>query len=76
MTDKYEKIVAEIAEGLKGFVTDTETSIATTQNHYGEYMGLLMRFTDDASQRAILASALIIAGANEQGVRDALKAVT
>ena len=76
MTDNYEKIVAEIAEGMKEFVASVEASIATTQNHYGEYMGLMLKFTDDAGQKAVLASALIIAGANEQGVRDALKAAT
>jgi hypothetical protein len=76
MTIRTTKEVLAVVEALKARVEDIEASIATTQNHYGDYMGLLMKFADDAGQRKVLAHALVLAGANKQGVADALRAAS
>lgn len=73
MTERSEKINQEIADALKEWVAGVEAGVATTRNHYGDYMGMIMRFADDAGQRGVMAHALIAAGANEQGVADALR---
>lgn len=73
---RVDEIVQEIADGLKEAVAEIEASVATTRNHYGEYMGMLLRFTDDRGQQAVLVKALILAGANEQGVTDAFRAIS
>lgn len=73
---RVDEIAQEIANSMKAIVADIEANVATTRNHYGAYMSLLIMFTDDASQRAMIAKALVLAGANEQGVTDALKAIS
>ena len=45
----------------------------TTQNHYGDYMGIIQRLGETKNQRATIAVCLILAGANEQGVISAFK---
>lgn len=75
-SERFLELVQQIADTFKDYVAETEASIPTTRNHYGDYMGLMLRFADDAGQRAILAKALVKAGANKQGVADALKAAT
>jgi hypothetical protein len=76
MTERTNEHVQAVVDALKDKVAEIEASIATTQNHYGDYMGLIMRFGDDVDQRAMMARCLILAGANEQGVKDALRAST
>jgi len=76
MTERTNEHVQALVDALKDRVTEIEASIATTRNHYGDYMGLMMRFGDDADQRHMMARVLILAGANERGVNDALKAST
>lgn len=68
--------ILAVVDALKARVAQIETSVATTRNHYGDYMGIIMQFADDTGQRTLLAKALVLAGANEQGVADALKAST
>ena len=46
----------------------------TTRNAYGRYMAVLTPF--DSQLRSLVADACIAAGANAQGVRDALRALT
>lgn len=76
MTERSNEHVMAVVDALKSTVADIEASIATTRNHYGDYMGLIMRFADDTGQRTMMAKCLKLAGANEQGVDDALKAST
>jgi len=75
-TERTNEHVQSLVDALKDVVTGIEASVATTRNHYGDYMGLIMRFGDDADQRSMMARVLILAGANEQGVADALRAST
>lgn len=76
MTERSEQIIQEVADSLRAWVAGVESGIATTRNHYGDYMGMMLKFADDAGQRRVLAKALIAAGANEQGVADALRVST
>ncbi len=76
MTERSNEHVQAVVDALKSSVDKIELSIATTRNHYGDYMGLIMRFGDSADQRNMMARCLILAGANKQGVEDALKAAT
>jgi hypothetical protein len=62
----------QLAEDLKDYVQKTEESLPTTQNHYGEYMRFLSLFK---GSRDIIATALVMAGANRAGVASALRIV-
>ena len=66
--------INEVANALREFVKGIEASVATTRGHYGDYMNFLLSFPQE--QRKALTTALIVAGANEQGVIDALKLVS
>lgn len=68
-----DKIVDTLAADLREGVAEIETSAPTTRGHYGTYMGIFSRFTDDIGQARVLAMALKKAGANAQGVDDALR---
>ena len=66
--------VEELANDLKELVQETESSAKTTQNHYGKYMSILSQLSHgDKRTGNIVALALIRAGANQQGVKDALR---
>ncbi len=69
-------IVEEIATLMKDFVVKVEASVPHTKDHYGDYMAVLTQYSPDPSQRGILASALIAAGANPAGVAAALKVIS
>ena len=73
MTERTPEHIQAVVDALKGAVAAIEASVATTQNHYGDYMGLISRFADDIGQARVLAQALILAGANRQGVASALR---
>ena len=68
-----EATVANMADTLRDAVTAIEESTPTTRGHYARYMAIFSQFADDVGQANILALALIKAGGNEQGVRDALR---
>ncbi len=70
---KIDEIVSNLVEQLAPAVAAIEDSVPTTRGHYGSYMAIFSQFADDVGQGKILALALIKAGGNEQGVRDALK---
>jgi hypothetical protein len=71
--EKEAKLVMDLAEDLAPFVKDTENSIKTTKNHYGKYGAMLSKLSKGNKKVAtILAYAMIQAGANNQGVSDAL----
>jgi hypothetical protein len=72
MTAQAKAMIADLAKDLREAVTDIEASIELTQNHYGAYLNILSMAKDGLS-KDILVLALIEAGANEQGVRDARK---
>ena len=68
-----QKIIDSLAEQLREAVTEIEAQHPSTRGHYGTYMGIFSRFADDIGQARVLAMALKKAGANEQGVDDALR---
>ena len=65
-------IIDDMAKTLKPVVHAIETSIKTSQNHYGRYLSILTQFKDK-QMRGIVVKALIQAGANQAGVNSALK---
>ena len=72
--EKFVALVADLAKDLREHVARIEAKPETTQNHYGDYLGLIGIFDGpDGQSRQILAAALIEAGANPQGVKSALK---
>ncbi len=78
MTNKEAKRIGEfiedLAKDLKELVQDTESSSKTTKNHYGKYMSILSQLSHgDKRTGEIVALALIKAGANQQGVKNALR---
>lgn len=72
--EKLDAMVKDMANDLRGPVSDIEASIKTTQNHYGRYMSLIGQLaTGNKTTANFIALALIEAGANRQGVTDALR---
>ena len=68
------QVVDNVAKALKPAVEAIEANkIPTTRNHYGDYMAIFSQLADDVGQARILAVALKQAGANAQGVDDALR---
>ena len=68
-----DKAISELAVDLASTVKSIETSIVTTQDHYGQYLAILSMYREKSlSTVMIIAMALIKAGANEEGVHSAL----
>lgn len=70
---KLDDIIDKLAEDLREGVAEIEASVPTTRGHYATYMAMFSRFADDLGQARVLAMALKKAGANAQGVDDALR---
>ena len=78
MTDKtqIDSLVAEMAADpdIIKLVSHIEESLATTKNHYGNYGSVISRLSNGNKTAAgVIASALVLAGANKTGVSAALK---
>lgn len=69
--DQARAAINQVIATLKPIVSKIEARPALTANHYGDYMAVLGQAP--AAQRTHLAACLIKAGANEQGVTDALR---
>lgn len=67
-----EKELDEYLAAFRDTVQRIENGIATTRNHYGEYMAVLS-IVDSPQRKRTLADTLIACGANKQGVLDALR---
>jgi hypothetical protein len=63
-------ILKMIADELQPIVKELESQPKLTKNHYGQYMSILSKY--EGKQRKVYAAALIIAGANREGVNEAL----
>ena len=74
-TEKVDAIVKDLAEDFRDLVANIESDkYPTTRNHYGRYMSIFSQTAHgDKNTGQWIALALIEAGANEQGVRDALR---
>ena len=70
--EEAEKSLKQVIEELKPIVAKIEAGYQTTKGHYAQYMGVLSVYKEP-SARKNLAACLILAGANKEGVRDALK---
>lgn len=69
--------VRGLADDLKDYVAVAEGSpIKTSKNNYARYMGLLEKLSSNRPTARLLAEALVLAGANPQGVSDALAIVS
>jgi hypothetical protein len=64
--------LAEAVELVKPIVAKIENSPAATKNHYSDYMVCLSTGKGPLEMKR-LAALLILAGANKEGVTDALK---
>ncbi len=74
MNEKQIALIKDLACDFADFVEKTESGLKTTQNNYGKYGAMLSRLANGNKQYAqIYALAMIEAGANVQGVNDALK---
>lgn len=74
MNDKLTQLINSLADDVKPEVQRIETKLATTQNHYGDYMTLISTASNGNRQIGkVLSLALVKAGANAQGVASALK---
>jgi len=73
-SDNTQDLLASLANDLRPMVNDVETGIKTTQDHYGQYMSILHSLAGNDKRKAqIIAKALILAGANKNGVYSALQ---
>ena len=74
LTEKQETLVQGLADDFRPLVKKIESSIATTQNHYGRYGQILAQFSrGDRTVAQVILLALERAGANPQGLRDGFK---
>ena len=74
MSERTSEEVLAVVKALKDHVAEIEASVPITRGHYGTYMGLLSVLSANATQAHVMAKVLISAGANKQGVNDALRA--
>ncbi len=74
MSTRAQEIIDSLADTLREGVAGIEASTPITRGHYGRYMAIFSHFADDVGQAHTLAAALKKAGANAQGVDDALRA--
>jgi len=58
---------------IVSFVKKTENSIATTRDHYGNYMHFLTEYASKPTALHVISRSLIMAGANVDGVLWAVK---
>ena len=70
--EKADAIIAGLANDLRPAVEKIEKAIPVTRNHYGAYLDFFTICTD-STNRKIVAYALLKAGANKEGVLDALR---
>jgi len=65
--------IRETAKALREIVSDIESQPETTRNRYEYYMALITRLNEHRNAPLFWGACLIKAGANGQGVRDALQ---
>ena len=72
-TTALDGIIRETAKALREIVAEIETQPETTRNRYEYYMALITRLNERRHAPLFWGACLIKAGANGQGVRDALE---
>jgi hypothetical protein len=74
LTEKQRTLIKDLATDFLDTVKAIESGIKTTKNNYGRYGQILSSLSKGNRQHAeIYALAMLEAGANRQGVMDALK---
>lgn len=74
MNEKLQKLIDELANDLSPEVKRIESSLATTQNHYGDYGNIISRTAKGNKNIAlVIGKALVKAGANSVGVANAIR---
>jgi hypothetical protein len=64
-----------LAEDFAPFVKKVESGMALTRNHYGAYGSMISKLSKGNRKLALVFSyALMMAGANGQGISDAMSA--
>jgi|TARA_Y100000034_G_scaffold124240_1_gene172125 hypothetical protein len=72
--EKLDAMVTDLAGDLKPMVVKIEAGIPTTRGNYGRYMGLIQQLGHSCKRtEQVIALSLIEAGADRQGVSDAVK---
>ena len=73
--EKFDAIVKDLAGDFVSAVAEIEKDkYPTTRNHYGRYMHIISKLANGSKEMGkVIALALVEAGANKQGVRDALR---
>ena len=75
MNETQRKLVMDLAEDFAPFVKKVEGGAASTKNHYGAYGAMINKLSKGNRELVIVFSyALMMAGANRQGIRDAMSA--
>ena len=75
--EKVRAIIKEMAEDVKDVVKEIEEKDPSTRNHYAKYASIIKALTREkgSSMKYAVGLALIEAGANPQGVRDAVSLI-
>tara|TARA_R110000737_G_scaffold26683_1_gene45463 strand:- start:146 stop:403 length:258 start_codon:yes stop_codon:yes gene_type:complete len=74
MNETQRELVLDLAEDFAPFVKKVESGMALTQNHYGAYGSMISKLSKGNRAVALIFSyALMMAGANGQGISDAMK---
>ena len=73
--EKVQGLIKEFStdKDIVQVVKDIERRYATTQDHYGDYMSFLAPYQSKATALYIISEALVIAGANRNGVNWAVR---
>ena len=75
MNETQRELVLDLAEDFAPFVKKVESGMALTQNHYGAYGSMISKLSKGNRAVALIFSyALMTAGANGQGISDAMQA--
>jgi hypothetical protein len=73
--EKETKLIMDLAEDFAPFVKKTESGMALTRNNYGTYGQMLCKLSKGKRNVALVLSyAMLQAGANGQGISDAMQA--
>ena len=64
--------IFDLSNDLREVVSEIESGIKTTQNHYGRYTSLI-HLAEDNNGKRLIALALVVAGADKRGVAAAMK---
>ena len=75
---KVQQAIDNLAPDMIPLVKEIESGMETTQGHYGKYMQLLSTLAPDSNKVMlfVISHALLVAGANAQGVKSALRIIT